>query len=72
MGGTEWRAMATIWHYVMAVLSGIRGACIVCVCVCVCVIPLAGGLPVPGLRPSSLGCGLLPLYVRGQGFGGGV
>ena len=33
MTGTEWRAKATIWRYVMAVLSGMRGACIVCVCV---------------------------------------
>ena len=37
----------------------------------VCGPPLAGGFPVPGLRPSSLECGLLPLLVRGQGFGGG-
>ncbi len=37
----------------------------------VCVVPPAGGFSVPGLRPSSLGCVLLPLLVRGQGFGGG-
>ncbi len=39
---------------------------------CVCVwSPLAGGFLVPGLRASSLGCVLLPLHVRGQGFGDG-
>ena len=34
--------------------------------------PRAGGFLVPGLRPSSLGCGLLPLSVRGQGYDGDV
>jgi len=60
-----------IWRYVMAVLSEMRGACIVCVCVCVWS-PPASGFPLPGLRPSSLGCVLFPLLVRGQGFGDGV
>ncbi len=65
----EGHAEVTIWRYVMAVLSGMRGACIVCVCVCV--VPPAGGFHVPGLRPNSLGCVLLSLHVRGQGFGDG-
>jgi len=32
MAGMERRAKATIWRYVMAVLSGVRGGCIVYVC----------------------------------------
>jgi hypothetical protein len=39
--------------------------------VCMCEVPPAGGIPVPGLRPSSIGCGLLPLLMRGHGFGDG-
>jgi hypothetical protein len=64
-------AGATIRRYVMTVLSGKRGACIVCVCVWS---PPShvGGFSVPRLRPSSLECVLLPLPVRGQGFGGDV
>ena len=54
-------------RYVIAVLSGMRGACIECVCV----VPPAGGFPVPGLRPSSLGYVLLPLHLRRHDFGGG-
>ena len=43
--------------------------CVHRVCVRVCVwSPVAGGFPVPGLRPSALGCVLIPLPVRGQGF----
>jgi hypothetical protein len=33
MAGMERRPKATTWRYVMAVLSGMRGACILCVCV---------------------------------------
>ena len=62
-------AKATIRRYVMAVLSGMRDACMVCVYVSS---PPAGGFHVPGLRPRSFGSVLLPLPVRGQGFGGGV
>ena len=62
-------AGATIRRYVIAVLSGMRGAFMACVCVWS---PPVGGFPVPGLRPSSLGCGLFPLPVRGQSFGGDV
>ena len=43
MAGTERCAKATIWRYVMAVLSGMHGACIVRVCV----VPFAGGFLVP-------------------------
>ena len=57
-------------RYVIAVLSGMRGACIVCVCVCVRS-PPAGGFPVPGLRPRKLGCVLCPLPVHELGFGDG-
>ena len=54
-------------RYVIAVFSGMRGACIECVCV----VPPAGGFPVPGLRPRKLGCVLCPLPVRELGFGDG-
>jgi hypothetical protein len=70
MAGAKRRAKVTIRRYVMAVLSGMRGECVVCVCVCVWP-PPDGGFHVPGLRPISLGCVLLFLYVRGQGFGCG-
>ena len=56
-------------RYVIAVLSGMRGACIECVCVWS---PPAGGFPVPGLRPRELGCVLFPLPVRELGFGDDV
>ena len=62
-GGSE----AAHRRYVIAVLSGMRGACIECVCV----VPPAGGFPVPGVRPRKLGCVLFPLHVRGLGFGDG-
>ena len=42
----------------MAVLSGMRGACIVCVCVCVA--PLAGGFPVPGCVRVRSGASYFP------------
>ena len=69
--GVEGHVKVTIWRYLIAVLSGMRGVCIVCVCVCVW-FPPAGGFPMPGLRPSSLGCVLLPLLVCGKSFGDGV
>ena len=57
MAGAEWHAKATIWCYVIAMLSGMRGACIVCVCVWS---PLAGGFPMPGCVRVRSGASYFP------------
>ena len=59
MGGAERRAKATIRRYMMAVLSGVRGACVICVRVvtpCLWVSCAGVASEFASVRASSLTC----------------
>ena len=67
MAGAERRAKATIRRYVMAALSGMRGACVICVRV----VTLCSWVSCAGIPSEIAWVRFSFLTVRGHGFGEG-